>query len=72
MNNTARHARRPAPEARKPFLKILADAAFTAVVGAVLAGTGYWAAVQWIDAFSYTGFGSAVIETDTHYIVFTD
>lgn len=63
MNRTA------AAPARKTFVQLVKDAAFTAVCGAVVAGCAYWAGLQWIDVFS-PNYAPQTVATDTHYITF--
>lgn len=54
---------------RKSFRRIITDAAFTAISGALIAGLGYWALVQWVEAFS-PDYSPATIVTETTYIIF--
>lgn len=53
----------------KTLRKILADATVTAVSSAVVAGTVYWAALEWVDA---TGphYSPTTIVTEDSYIIF--
>ena len=65
-----RHARRRPVPRRKSFRQIVTDAAFRSTAVAIIAGVGYWSAVQWVDALTTTY--SRTIVTDTHYITFTE
>jgi hypothetical protein len=54
---------------RKAFRKILTDAAFVAISGALIGGTGYWAALQWLEVADPSHI-PYTITTEHHYIVF--
>ncbi len=66
-----RHARRRPAPARKSFRQIVTDAAFRSTSVAIIAGVGYWSALQWVDVFS-PNYAPHTIVTDTHYITFPE
>jgi predicted membrane protein len=57
----------PAPSMRK----ILTDALFWSISASLIAGVGYWSALQWVDVFS-PNYAPHTITTNTHHITFGD